>query len=491
MSKRVCKILLVILALAMLPAIRLVHRKLNAEREQFGLTHTDVLENAPPALAFTTVAFGGFRGLIANVLWYRANDMQVDGNYFEALTLSDWITKLQPDIGMVWANRAWNMSYNISVQFPDFHDRWLWINSGIELLRDQGLRYNPNDVELYFELAWIYQDKIGSLTDYGNNYFKAALATEMMDALGASLNLDTLLDPKTDEDRRHIALLRGRFKLDPVWMRQVDEHYGPFDWRLPEAHAVYWADLGLEKCQNADDRIKLRRVIWQSMQKAVMKGRLVINRADRRLEFGPNLDMIPNANRTYDEMFAEESSPAQRNGILTAHRNFLKDAICLFYTHNRMAAAAQWLAYAKTNFPDAIPAKTGLDEFVVARVTESVDVNDSTRVNALVEGLIGQSFYNLAIGEYDQANGYALLARRVWERYQIKFSGKKQQAQLGLPSLAEFQQRVREQISRGEHGFSPALLEQLRAHGWMMATNSSATNNSPPMEVQAQPVETK
>lgn len=196
MSKRVRKMLLVMLALAMLPAIRLVHRKLSAEREQYGLTHTDVLENAPPALAFTTVAFGGFRGLIANVLWYRANDLQNDGNYFEAMSLSDWITKLQSDIGEAWANRAWNMTYNISVQFPDFHDRWLWINSGLELLRDEGLRYNPNDVELYRELAWIYQDKIGSITDYGNNYFKAALATEMMDALGASLKLDTLLDPK-------------------------------------------------------------------------------------------------------------------------------------------------------------------------------------------------------------------------------------------------------------------------------------------------------
>jgi len=383
MSKRVRKLFLVMLALAMLPGIRLVHRKLNTERDQFGLTHTDVLENAPPALAFTTVAFGCFRGLIANVLWYRASDLQMDGNYFEALSLSDWITKLQPDIGMVWANRAWNMSYNISVQFPDFHDRWLWINSGIELLRDQGLRYNPNDVELYRELAWIYQDKIGSLTDYGNNYFKAALATEMMDVLGVSLNLNTLLDPKTDEDRRHIALLHDRFKLDPAWMRHVDEHFGPFDWRLPEAHAVYWADLGLEKCQNADDRIKLLRVIWQSMQKAVQKGRLVINTADRRLEFGPNLDMIPNANRAYEEM--RQAEQAKADYISRGQKNFLKDAICLFYTHNRMTDAAQWLAYTKTNFPDAIPAQTKLDEFVIARVTESVDDNDSTRVNALVE----------------------------------------------------------------------------------------------------------
>jgi hypothetical protein len=177
----------------------------------------------------------------------------------------------------------------------------------------------------------------------------------------------------------------------------------------------------------------------------------------------------------------KQAEPAKADYISRGQKNFLKDAICFFYTHNRMADAAQWLAYTKTNFPDAIPAETKLDEFVVARVTESVDDNDSIRVNALVEGLIGQSFYNLAIGEYDQANGYALLARRVWERYQAKFAGKLQRQGRGLPSLAEFQQRVREQIIRGEHGFSPALCEQLRANGgWPADTNAPVANGLQP-----------
>ena len=37
------------------------------------------LENAPPMLAFTTVALGGFRGLISNALWMRANELQQEG----------------------------------------------------------------------------------------------------------------------------------------------------------------------------------------------------------------------------------------------------------------------------------------------------------------------------------------------------------------------------------------------------------------------------
>jgi hypothetical protein len=51
----------------------------------------------------------------------------------------------------------------------------------------------------------------------------------------------------------------------------VDGQYGPLDWRLPEAHAIYWAALGLEKAKENPDKVKgddlitLRRIIYQSM----------------------------------------------------------------------------------------------------------------------------------------------------------------------------------------------------------------------------------
>ena len=117
---------------------------LNRDREQLGLTRLHALKNAPPVLAFTTVALGGFRGLISNVLWIRANDLQNDDKFFEAAQLADWITELEPHFTQVWLFQAWNMAYNISVKFKDAPDRWRWVERGIELLRDDGLRYNPD-----------------------------------------------------------------------------------------------------------------------------------------------------------------------------------------------------------------------------------------------------------------------------------------------------------------------------------------------------------
>ena len=130
-------------------------------------------------LAFTTVALGGFRGLISNALWIRANELQDEDKFFEMAQLADWITKLEPHFVQVWLVQAWNMAYNISVKFKDFDDRWRWVKKGIVLLRDDGLRYNPNETLIYRELAWFFQHKMGANLDDAHLVYKQQWANEM------------------------------------------------------------------------------------------------------------------------------------------------------------------------------------------------------------------------------------------------------------------------------------------------------------------------
>ena len=176
-------------------------RYLNQQREVLGLTRVTPLENAPPVLAFTTKALGGFRGLIANALWIRASELQENGKYFEMVQLADWITKLEPKLTAVWVHLAWNMAYNISVKFNDPHDRWLWVKRGTELLRDEALKYNPHEPNLYRELAWFYQHKMGHFLDDAHQLYKYEWAQEMTALLGKGApNFDRLIDPQTPEE---------------------------------------------------------------------------------------------------------------------------------------------------------------------------------------------------------------------------------------------------------------------------------------------------
>ena len=178
MNIKLQRAICLLLAGALLFGISRVQRSLNGDRERLGLTRVQPLDNAPPVLAFTTLALGGFRGLISNVLWIRANDLQEQDKFFEMAQLADWITKLEPHYVHVWLNQAWNMAYNISVKFKDFPDRWRWVKRGVELLRDQGLKYNPREALIYRELAWFFQHKIGQNSDDAHLYYKRLLTLQ-------------------------------------------------------------------------------------------------------------------------------------------------------------------------------------------------------------------------------------------------------------------------------------------------------------------------
>src|ERR1019366_3487736 len=136
MSAKLRGLLLLLLIGVLLVGAGFVQQSLNRDRDRLGLTRVQPLENAPPVLAFTTVALGGFRGLISNALWMRANDLQEEDKFFEMAQLADWITKLEPHFVHVWLVQAWNMAYNISVKFKEnspgqFPDRWRWVKAGI------------------------------------------------------------------------------------------------------------------------------------------------------------------------------------------------------------------------------------------------------------------------------------------------------------------------------------------------------------------------
>ena len=469
MNARAKKIILLLLAAALLAGSGQLERSLNRDRARLGLTISEPLQNAPPVLAFTTVALGGFRGLISNFLWIRSNDLQNDDKYFESAQLADWITDLEPHFAQVWAFQAWNMAWNISVKFKDFADRWRWVQRGIELLRDNGLRYNPDNVLLYQQLAWIFQSKLGQNLDDANLYYKQQWAGEMTPFFGADgTNFENLIRPQTSGERTNALVLCKKYKIDPVFAQKVVAEYGPFDWRLPEAHAIYWGARGLEMAKEnpdkvkQDDLIQLRRIIFQSEQQAFRHGRIIANPFTHGVELAPDLDLIPNANKVYLQMYADETDPGQKNGIPGAQRNFLRTAIKYLYENNRIAEAAKWFKYLGEKFPDkpildgdpnSFPRNLTLDDYVIQSETQDVSETSKEDITSAVEGMLGRSYLDLAIGQDDRFAGFQLLAQKIYDRYQKKMGI--DQPRVALPPMNVLKHTVLNQLLDAQNEVIP------------------------------------
>lgn len=494
MNSKAKKILLLLLACALLFGASTVQNSLNRDRAALGLTRVQPLENAPPVLAFTTVALGGFRGLISNMLWIRASQLQEEDKFFEMAQLADWITKLEPHFDQVWVYQAWNMAYNISVKFKDFSDRWRWVRRGISLLRDEGLQYNPDSVLIHRELAWFFQHKMGANLDDANMYYKQEWADEMAKIFGGTngANFDELINPQTPDQKERAQLLRQKYGMDPVLMKELDERYGPLEWRLPEAHAIYWAALGLRQAEEhpdkvkSDDLIQLRRVIYQSMQLSFQRGRLEPNPFSQTFELGPNLAIIPNVVRAYEEAMNDDVE--NRDHIANAERNLLRQAVYSLYVNNHIPEAARWFKYLGEKFPDkpilddqtnSFPRNLTLDQYAVACV--QVDINETSRdrVKTAIEGLLINSFRSLSMGDEDRAAGFRLLATKVWQNYDQQIAADRRAA-IAMPPIQEISESVLRRLLSPEAGMPDeirsVLLTRLGLPANAFAAPESSTN---------------
>lgn len=461
MSPKIYKGSLLGTALLLLLAVSQFQRQLNQLRADPRLDlrrPASLGAAAPPMLEFTTVALGGFRGLIANALWIRASDLQLEGKYFEMVQLADWITKLEPTFVQVWLHQAWNMTYNISVKFNDAGDRWRWVQKGIELLRDEGLRYNPREALIYRELAWFFQHKMGQSLDDAHMIYKDAWAREMHALFGSGRpDYEELLNPKTDSAKHRVETLRTKYKMDPRIMKEVDDIYGPLEWRLPEAHAIYWATVGLKESRKKD-LITLRRVIYQSMHMVVLRGRLIAYSTNSLPRFGPDLTKVERTSAAYERMIQDDHEMA--HAIKSAYRIYLREIVYLLYTHHQVAEAQRWFKVVQEQFPDAIPPNLTLPQYALQRLAGDVKELSHDRLKALMEGLFIQYFFNLALDEDDRAEGLEMMARQLWDFTNGRIRDQKQR--LSLVPYNEMKQAGLDRLLDPQGGLAPELIARLR-----------------------------
>jgi len=347
--KKTASVVLLLLGLSCLWWAGSRHEPLLEMRADYRLDSAEPLENAPPLVAFTTVILGGFRGLMADILWLRVSFLQDEGRYFEVVQLSDWITKLEPRCTETWTYHAWNMAYNVSIMMPLPEDRWRWVKNGIQLLRDRGVLYNSGDPAIYCELGWIYQHKIGGTTDRLNMYYKRRLIEEMAKLFDG---------PRPDYEKiERGSATRSRVwkagKLIPGIMREIDSKYGPLDWRLPETHALYWAYRARQYATNGS-RLRCDRMIFQCMAAAFRQGRLVRSKDGSHFTTRPRTDLLPKVMEAYEVALAK--NPGTHVG--EAYANFLCEAAFILYGVGQKKESLEIFNLLRQRFPSG---KTAVD----------------------------------------------------------------------------------------------------------------------------------
>ncbi len=404
-----------------------MNRRLVDQRRDYGITQADPLVNAPPLVVFTTVAFGGFRGIVADLLWLRSSRLQEEGKYFELVQLADWITKLEPRFTQVWAYHAWNLAYNISVLFDDPESRWRWVRHGFSMLRDEGLRYNPGEPGLLFELGWIFQHKLGGNTDDAHRFYKRAWAEEMETLFPGGRPDFTAIERDPELLRR----MQDDYNLDPARINTIESTYGPLDWRLPATHAIYWAQKSREVATGIDITFA-ERMLYQSMSDGMRHGRLFRLPGEADFILTPELDHLPRVRATFQRFLAAREDPV---GLDSAYRFFLREAVFYAFLYGRFDEAENCLAELKIFSPD-IPADVDAQRFVLEILSRSESERSSAQVFAMVES----AFYRAAIAGMsgDQAGADELenIAETTWREFvQNRNWSPEVQARIGLPPL--------------------------------------------------------
>jgi hypothetical protein len=486
MSRAGSSLALAALAAALLLNGARLNHALRPQREAFVSGDVEDFRQMPPAVALATVALGSIRGLIADALWLRIARVQEQGRYFELVQLADWITALEPRFTPAWSFHAWNLAYNVSAHFSDPKDRWRWVQHGIRMLRDRGLVLNSTDAQLYWELGWLFQHKIGLDLDAAHITYKSAWAREMAtlfdgpapdyDALASlprtrvellrdpqvaaaaealqsrgidPFNLDALLaaentragGPAGGRSTLILWLQRERmmdvYKLLPDVMRSVDDADGPLDWRLPEAHALYWAARGLPHADGIV-ALQLERMRFQSLAAAFRHGR-VFRTPDGLLTPSPNLDLMPRVRQVYVE--AVEAFPGEST-VRSAYRNWLNEAIDILVVFHRMDAAQELFEELRQRYPEAVT-EEGFETYVALRRLEQFDsVNNSRTASALIEGLCLQGLLWYAMGDEDRYAGYVAHARLAWNHCRNRFPDQAHGDRLRIPPYRELRQRA-------------------------------------------------
>lgn len=238
--------------------------------------------------------------------------------------------------------------------------------------------------------------------------------------------------------------LRTRLNMDTRLMLELTRRFGPIDWRLPQAHGVYWGWRGQRVYERIDPEgtnLRYERMIYFSLVLLAHQGDatpgesgLVVGR--------PNPAFVENVIDYMDERIRHHSGRTSVGGMMASLENFMRTTVFNYYFMEdplRARAIQERLAYMTGN-----PAyEVTLDRFLRDHMADYVNDLPPDRLLTLVQILGNQSYVALARGELPQYRERQQWARDLYRALEIDWE-KRVRGMLvqavevtGLPSLDE------------------------------------------------------
>ena len=471
------------------------YNKINKYNKENNINIVVDNKDIPPALSLTGIALGPLRGVLCNALWIRSAKQAAQGEVYDSLQLIDWMTTLQPHSPRIWEYQGWNICYNIAYESRDPYYRWDWVYYGFTLLRDKGLKYNPDNNfnrPIRQQMSTILFDRINK-DDFGfHNLFKYNWAVEMIKYFDtdraeeieayakAPDNIEKL--KKNPHFNKYYNLCKQKFKINILdfskykptaqsynvkmtaaervtahrllysfYKKQkiesnlkfdmdkvllLNKKYGPFDWRLPQAQVIYW---GFE--ENHDDYFKtnfnfditIRQALLSIMREGTLKR---LNQDKKTMIRGANLRILKVLHNFFDEYLKNANNKIVVEATNLMHKSFTQEATTLLYMYNQTEVAKHLHKHYLEEHPEE--KKTTFKQFITESMKNTIANREDRNAESLIRATLFEAYEFASLFEIDRANGYLNFAKLIYDEYQKKYKKLRQTARL-LPPFKSLQ----------------------------------------------------
>lgn len=250
-------------------------------------------------------------------------------------------------------------------------------------------------------------------------------------------------------------VLREVYKLKAERMAELTRAFGPIDFRVVDAHSLYWVQEGLIAGNETisrfgNDKVNTARLIFFSLRNLHLRNRITFEPYTDDVTYAYfNMDTDLNFIKPMHDAFTTYGpmlEPSDEKGgagetYKTGHVNFLIEAIRTLYFAGRQREAQFYYDYLRENYglnSDGTPNQNyrmTLHDHVMTMFTEAIDVKEAGQA---INGLFATAFSALSQGNMGQYNMLVGKAADVYRNYQTDERADK----VRFPPIRELQSDV-------------------------------------------------